>query len=114
VLACVIERESQSGDQILHGPGDQDFGGSGERTHARADVHCAAADLVIDRFHLAGVQARADLLRVLTSPSNVRADIVRQFHERGDAGMVEVLTELEADPLLRLAAIQELRNGDGG
>jgi len=45
--------------------------------------------------------ARRDLLRVLTSPSNVRADVIRQFHERGDDGMVEVLTELEADDRLR-------------
>jgi hypothetical protein len=49
--------------------------------------------------------ARRDLLRVLTSPSHVRADVIRQFHERGDEGMVEVLTELEADELLREAVI---------
>lgn len=36
--------------------------------------------------------ARRDLIRVLMSPSNVRADVIRQFHERGDEGMVEVLT----------------------
>lgn len=45
---------------------------------------------------------RRDLLRALVSPSNVRADVIRQFQERGDEGMVEVLTELEADDLLRL------------
>jgi len=50
--------------------------------------------------------ARRDLLRVLKSPSNVRADVIRQFHERGDDWMVETLTELEADELLRLQAIQ--------
>jgi hypothetical protein len=38
--------------------------------------------------------ARADLLRVLMSPSNVRAKVIRQFHERGDEGMVEVLADL--------------------
>jgi ACT domain-containing protein len=53
--------------------------------------------------------ARCDLLRVLESPSKVRADVVRQFHERGDEGMVEVLTELEADDLLRVQVIDELR-----
>jgi hypothetical protein len=53
--------------------------------------------------------ARRDLLRVLTSDSRVRADVIRQFHERGDAGMVEVLAELEADDLLRLQVIAELR-----
>jgi hypothetical protein len=39
----------------------------------------------------------------------VRADVIRQFHERGDTGMVEVLTELEADDLLRLQVIELLR-----
>ena len=54
--------------------------------------------------------ARRDLLRVFTSPSNIRADVIRQFHERRDDGMVEVLTELEADELLRFLAIQALRD----
>ena len=53
--------------------------------------------------------ARRDLLRVLTSPSNVRADVIRQFHDRGDEGMVEALAELEADRLLRSQVIQALR-----
>jgi hypothetical protein len=52
--------------------------------------------------------ARADLLRVLTSPSNVRADVIRQFHERGAAGMVEVLADLEADELLREQVVLSL------
>jgi len=52
--------------------------------------------------------ARRDLLRVLLSPSNVRADVIRQFHERGDDGMVETLAQLEADELLRLQVIDEL------
>jgi len=54
--------------------------------------------------------ARSDLLRLLTSPSNVRADVIRQFHERGDEGMVGVLSELEADGLLRLQVIEALRS----
>ena len=53
--------------------------------------------------------ARHDLLRVLTSDDRVRADVIRQFHDRGDAGMVALLTELEADELLRLQVIDELR-----
>jgi hypothetical protein len=55
--------------------------------------------------------ARADLLRILESPSNVRADVVRQFYERGDAGMVEVLVDLEADDLARAVVIEALRSG---
>jgi ACT domain-containing protein len=53
--------------------------------------------------------ARADLLRVLTSPSHVRADVIRQFHERGDEGMVEVLVELEAEEVLRGWVVEILR-----
>lgn len=54
--------------------------------------------------------ARRDLLRVQTSDSRVRADVIRQFHERGDEGMVEVLVELEADELLRWQAIDVLKD----
>lgn len=57
--------------------------------------------------------ARADLLRVLTSPSDVRADVIRQFHERGDAGMVDVLAELEADETARLEVVEALRSLGG-
>jgi hypothetical protein len=57
--------------------------------------------------------ARADLLRVLTSPSNVRADVVRQFHERGKDLMVETLAELEADELLREQVVALLRGSTG-
>ncbi len=53
--------------------------------------------------------ARRDLLRVLTSTSDVRADAIRQFWERGDEGMVETLTELEADEMIRLRVIEALR-----
>jgi hypothetical protein len=43
--------------------------------------------------------------------STVRADVIRQFHERGEDGMVEILTELEADELVRLQVIQDLSRG---
>jgi len=51
--------------------------------------------------------ARADLLRVLTSESRVRADAIRQFHERG-LDLADVLIDLEADDLLRLKVIDAL------
>jgi hypothetical protein len=51
---------------------------------------------------------RHDLLRVLASPSNVRANVIRQFNERGDEGMIEVLVELEADEVLRFQVITRL------
>ena len=54
--------------------------------------------------------ARRDLLRVLTSDDRVRADVIRQFHDRGDEGMVEALAELEADDLLRWQVIEQLRS----
>jgi hypothetical protein len=43
------------------------------------------------------------------SDDRIRADVIRQFHERGDQGMVEVLAELEQDDWLRYQAIIELR-----
>lgn len=58
--------------------------------------------------------ARRDLLRVLTSPSNVRADVIRQFHERGEDGMVEVLVELEADDLIREQVVLVLESIESG
>jgi hypothetical protein len=68
-----------------------------------------------------GPAARRDLLRVLISPSEVRADVIRQFHERPDEqemadlliflegwewarqGMIEELSRAEARDLVRLA-----------
>jgi hypothetical protein len=58
--------------------------------------------------------ARRDLLRVLTSPSNVRADLIRQFHVRGVIWMVAPLTDLEADDPKRLQVIEVLRRVDAG
>jgi len=57
--------------------------------------------------------ARADLLRILTSPSHVRADVIRQFHERGDDRMVEVMSDMETDELIRLEVIEALRRSLG-
>jgi hypothetical protein len=43
-----------------------------------------------------GPAARRDLLRVLTSPSEVRADVIRQLHERPDGQeMADLLIFLE-------------------
>jgi len=55
--------------------------------------------------------ARMDLLRVLTSPSNVRSDVIRQFHDRG-LDLAEVLMDLEADEVLRWEVVQLLRELD--
>jgi hypothetical protein len=57
--------------------------------------------------------ARRDLLRVLTSPSNVRADVIRQFHGREDEDMVELLVLLEEEEWKRQAVIESLRKLDG-
>lgn len=57
---------------------------------------------------------RCDLLRVLTSPSNVRADVIRQFHERGDADMVDVLAQLEENELFRLQVVAALKDPNLG
>lgn len=63
-------------------------------------------DQSFERIPLGATRA---LLRVLESTDVVRADVIRQFHERGDSGMVEVLSHLEADEVLRFRAIEELR-----
>ena len=54
--------------------------------------------------------ARRDLLRVLTSSSEVRADVIRQFHERGKDVIAEVLIALEENDAARQAVIEELRS----
>ena len=57
--------------------------------------------------------ARADLLRVLESDSRVRADVIRQFHERpGGREMAEVLIDLEEDELIRWQVIDLLHQLD--
>jgi ACT domain-containing protein len=61
-----------------------------------------------------GPDLRRELLRILTSPSHVRADVIRQFHDRGKDAMVEVLIELEVDELLRLQVIDALAEDHGG
>jgi ACT domain-containing protein len=52
--------------------------------------------------------APRDLLRVLTSSSEVRADVIRQLHERGSE-MGELLILLEENEAARQAVIEELR-----
>jgi hypothetical protein len=52
---------------------------------------------------------RADLLRVLTSPTRVRADVIRQMYARDDTrDLAEVLMDLEAHDLLRTQVVQLL------
>ena len=55
------------------------------------------------------IRARRDLLRFLTSQSDVRADLIRQMHERNETrGLAELLMDLEADELIRLHVIDLL------
>ena len=56
-----------------------------------------------------GPGARRDLLRVLTSSSEVRADVIRQFHERRKDVMTELLILPEENDAARQAVIEELR-----
>jgi len=56
-----------------------------------------------------GPSARRDLLRVLTSPSEVRADVIRQLHERHDGQeMADLLIFLEEWEWARQGMIEEL------
>jgi hypothetical protein len=52
---------------------------------------------------------RTELLTILTSPSHVRADVIKQMYER-DLDLAEVLMDLEADELLRSQVIEILRH----
>jgi hypothetical protein len=63
----------------------------------------------VERLTKLTKSVRRELLRVLTAESDVRADIVRQFHERGDDDLVEVLAGLEADDVLRAQVVDVLR-----
>jgi hypothetical protein len=56
-----------------------------------------------------GPAARRDLVRVLTSPSDVRADVIRQLHERPDGQEIaDLLIFLEEWEWARLGMIEEL------
>jgi hypothetical protein len=56
-----------------------------------------------------GPAARRDLLRVLTSPSEVRADFIRQLYERPDGQeMADLLIFLEQWEWARQRMIEEL------
>jgi hypothetical protein len=61
----------------------------------------------LDRLPLA---ARRQLLEVLGSRSDIRADLIRQMHQRPETqGLAEVLMDLEAEPEMRLQAMNVLK-----
>lgn len=66
----------------------------------------------IERLRRLPPGVRRELLMVLESNSRVRADVIRQFHERGDSRMVEVLSDLEVDEFARLEMVLLLRKID--
>lgn len=49
-----------------------------------------------------------EMLAILTSPPDVRSAVIRSFHERGKADMVELLILLEEREWARQAAIEAL------
>lgn len=57
-----------------------------------------------------GPGARHELLRVLSSPAEVRADVIRQFFDREGGGeMAELLMLLEEREWARQAMVDALR-----
>jgi hypothetical protein len=57
--------------------------------------------------------AQRELLDLLGAPPEVRADAIRQLHERADTReLAEVLMDLEAESVLRLDVIRAL--GESG
>ena len=56
------------------------------------------------------LRAQEELLRVLTSPSEVRAGVIHAMFERPlTRGLAEELMDLEANEVAHLRAIAELR-----
>lgn len=55
---------------------------------------------------------RRALLRFLTSPSDVRADVIRRLRGRGEDALVGSLVELDADASLRCEAVQALESAE--
>ena len=69
---------------------------------------------MVRRLQRLTIGARRDLLRVLASPSKVRADLIRQMHQRADTrDLAELLMDLEAEPPLRLNVMEALKDSIG-
>jgi hypothetical protein len=63
----------------------------------------------VERLEKMTKAIRRDLLEVLSAEPAERADLVRRFHERGDDDLVEMLTELEDDEVLREQVVEVLQ-----
>ncbi len=62
-----------------------------------------------------GAGARRELLRVLDSPAEVRADVIRQFFNRkGGSEMADLLILLEEREWARQAIVEALRRLETG
>jgi hypothetical protein len=57
--AAVLESGARADDEVAHGAGDEDVAGVGLAEDARRDVY--GADVDVEQFALAGVDANADL-----------------------------------------------------
>ena len=70
-----------------------------------SDYQAAAQEIV----ETLGEPAARDLLRLLESDADVRADAFRQFYERGGhEPMLDALTDLEANPVMRGWLVEHL------
>jgi hypothetical protein len=59
--------------------------------------------------------ARRDLLQVLNSPSDVRADLIRQMYDRPETrDLADVLMDLEAEPEMRLRVMDTVQDAIKG
>jgi len=66
-----------------------------------------AAELIVD---VLGPNGACDLLRILEVGSASRAVVYRELYERGGhAALLDVLADLEADPILRGVLVEHLR-----
>ena len=59
--AAVLEAGARADHQVAHGARDQNFAGARLAEDPRRDVYCDPADVVVEQFAFAGVDAHADL-----------------------------------------------------
>ena len=85
--AAVLEAGARADDQVTHGARDEDVAGAGLAEDPRRDVYCDPADVGVEQFAFAGVDAGADLdaqCLGLSAQGLGAADGLRRAVERGE------------------------------
>src|SRR4029078_1993532 len=61
VLACIVEGQARTDDEILHGPRDEDLPWPGQRSYACPDDDRETTHIVAYPFALSGMDAGSDV-----------------------------------------------------